>query len=133
MQDFCDWLTIAPDISGVSNPIPFLQMFANCVRVGALAANGSGVNKRTMEGYLRNLMQIFSGIGPKDPHLDVLVKIDFKLSQKLRVYAHSDPPPDRYHPIPISLMHKFWRHFHDGNTHQREKTDLLYLVFFFPC
>ena len=73
--DFCAWLTITPDLYGVSIPIQYLQMSADYVPVGALAANGAGVKNRTVEGYLRSVVQIFAGMRDKDPCLDVLGKI----------------------------------------------------------
>ena len=58
-------------------------MSADRVWVVALEANVTGVKKRIMEGYLRDVAQIFSGVGANDPHLDVLDKIKFCLSRQL--------------------------------------------------
>ena len=60
--DFTTWLNIAPDLSRVSDPIPYLQIFADRVRVGVLSANSSGVKKRTVEGYPRDMTHIFAGV-----------------------------------------------------------------------
>ena len=92
-------------------------MFTDCVRVVTLAANGAGIKKRAMEGYLCNMVQISPGMGAKDPRLDVLSKINFRLSRQLCSYALVDPPPDRIWPIPIDLLCKCWSHLHDGNSH----------------
>ena len=79
----CAWLTITPDLSGVYEPIPYLQVFLDYVRVGALVANGSGINKCTIEGYLCDVAKIFASVGAKDPRLDILDKIDFRLSSQI--------------------------------------------------
>ena len=59
--DLYECLTIAPDLTGVYYPIPYLQIFVDLIRVGTLDANRSGAKKHTMEGYLRDMAQIFSG------------------------------------------------------------------------
>ena len=67
-------------------------MFDNRVRVGALTSNGDGVKKRTVEGYLRGVAQFNSDVGDKDPYLDVLGNIDFRLSWKLHAYDRAYSP-----------------------------------------
>ena len=52
---FCSWCILFPYLSGVSDPIPYLQMFADCIRVGTLVTNGAFVKKRNVEGYLCNI------------------------------------------------------------------------------
>ena len=65
-------------------------MFANRIRVVALADNGTGVKKRTVEGYLHYVAQIFPSVGVKGLHLDGLGKINFRLSSQLRAYARAN-------------------------------------------
>ena len=60
-------LTLAPNFYGVYDPIPYPHMFIDRVCVGSLEANRAGIKKRTVEGYLRNLLQIFAGVGPDKP------------------------------------------------------------------
>ena len=105
-MDLCACLTITPDLSGVSEPIPYLQVFSDRVRVGALVDNGSGIKKCTIEGYLCDVEKIFASVGSKDPHLDILGRIDFQLSSQLCAYARSDPPPERIFPVPIALLNE---------------------------
>ena len=46
--DFCAWRTIDPDLSGVSDPILYLQIFVYRFRLIALAASDAGAKKRTV-------------------------------------------------------------------------------------
>ena len=81
---FCSWLTLAPDLSRVSDPIPNLHMFSDCVHVEILVENGFIIKKRAVEGYLRDVVHIFTGVGSDNPCLNVLGKIEFCLSRQLR-------------------------------------------------
>ena len=114
----CAWITIASDLSGVSDPIPYLQFFTYRIRVSSLAVNGASFKNRTMEGCLRNSEQIFPSLGAKDPHLDILGKINCCLSWNLCAHTQSDPPRNRFFPVPISLLHECWRHLHNRDAHQ---------------
>ena len=98
-----------------------------------MAANGTSVKKRTVEGYLHDVVQIFVRVGGKDTHLDVLGKIKFLLSRQLCAYARTDPPLDSVCPVPITLLHEFWWHLRNGNANQWAIADLLYVVFFLLC
>ena len=73
--------------------------FLDRARFGTLTVNGRGVNNYTMEGYLRNVVHIFAGVGAKDPCQDILGKINFRLSRQLCAYSQADPPP---RPCPTS-------------------------------
>ena len=101
--------------------------------MGALVSNGDVVKKRTVEGNLRNVAQIFVRKGDKEPCLDVLGGIDFRLPRQLRAYAWEDPPPDRVVPVPIALLPVCWRCLQYGYSHQRTIADLIYLSLFFLC
>ena len=90
--EFCAWLTLAPDLRDVRDPIPYLQIFADRIQVGELAAGGARVRKRTVEAYLRDVAQIFAGVGADDPRLDKLGHINFHLGWQLRCYSKADPP-----------------------------------------
>ena len=46
------FIPLDPYLRGVLNPIPYLHIFTDRVRVGTLEANGAGVKKRTAEVYL---------------------------------------------------------------------------------
>ena len=125
------WITLAPDLSGVSDPVPYLYMFADHICVRTLEANGAIIKKRTVEVYLCNMTHIFSGMGTEDPRLDFLVKIDLCFSRQLHVYAQAEPPPYRIRPVPISLLHKCCSHLHSDDAHQQYVKDLLFMGLFF--
>ena len=67
-------------------------------------ANGTGVKKHTVEVYIRDVEQIFSGMGGEDPRLDVLGNIYLRLSRYLRACSQTDLPLYLVRPIPISLL-----------------------------
>ena len=62
-MELCACLTIAPELTRDAEPITYLKVFSRRVRVGVLASNISGVSKCTMGGYLRDVVQIFYGMG----------------------------------------------------------------------
>ena len=51
-QHFCSSLKIAPDLEGIEDPIPFLQIFAELVHDGLLSAQGKPIKKRLVDQYL---------------------------------------------------------------------------------
>ena len=75
------------------------------------------------------MANIFSGVRDYNPLMDVLGKINFRLSRKLRAYAWSD----HVHPVPTVLLHQCWQNLHDGDAHQQAIVYLIYLGFFFLC
>ena len=64
-------------------------MFAELVRVGALVSTGASVKNHTVGGYFCDIVQIFSVVGAKNPKLDVLGNINFRLSRQFRAYARN--------------------------------------------
>ena len=61
------WITLAPDISGVYNPIPYLNILMDRVNTITLEDNRAGVNRRNTEGYIHEIAQILYGMGDKYP------------------------------------------------------------------
>ena len=47
--NFCACLTFAPYLTGVTNSIPYLQIFAERVRIDALAVGSTSTHKLTAE------------------------------------------------------------------------------------
>ena len=128
---FCADLGIPTDLQGIDDPIPVLQIFAIRVRSGVLAAAGKKVKKRQVEQYLRSVGQIFACVGAKDPRLDNMGKVDFRLRRQLTCYEKEDPPPTRVRPVPITLlldMHTRALRKSDVATHIAE---LALVAFFF--
>ena len=128
---FCSWLGVSPDLTDVSDPVPILQLFAERVRSGLLAAGGNRVRKRTVESYLRSVAQIFASVGAPDPRLDQVGSIDFRLRRQLAAYRREDPPPSRVRPIPLQLLHHTFDCLRAGTARQRAIADLALIAFFF--
>ena len=75
--NFCVWIPLSPNLASVADPIPYLQIFVEQVRLGILKAGGADVQNHTVEGYLCDVAQIFTGLGGADPRLDHLGRINF--------------------------------------------------------
>ena len=82
-MDLCGWLTLSPNLAGIADPIPYLQIIAEWVRVGMLATGAAAVLNRTVKGYLWDVAQIFSRVGASDPYLDSLGHVNCCLGQQL--------------------------------------------------
>ena len=64
---FCASIQLDPHLQNITNPIPFLQIYAHRVCTGELATNGLQIKKRSVEQYLRSVGQKLAGLGAKDP------------------------------------------------------------------
>ena len=131
--EFCLWITLAPNLSGIPEPTPQLKISTEWVRVGLLSVNCEQVRNHMVEVYFHNLAQIFDGVEAKYPHLEKLGKISFWSGRILRTYSRVYPTPNQVVPIPISLLHEFWRCLHEGDSHQCVIFGLFYISFFSLC
>ena len=130
-MEFCSWITFAPGLEEIPNPITYLKMFSDRVRIGTLTENCASVHKCTMEGYLWYMAHIFYGVGNNNPHLYDQEKINFSLNSKLWAYTRANAPhPDFMQPITIYLPHEWWTHLRDVNRNQCAIYDLLYVILF---
>ena len=105
-ETFTTNLGIDPFLQTIQDPIPILQVFAQRIRSGALAANGNPVRARSAEDYLRFIAQTFLSVGAKDPRLNSAGKVDFRLQRMLRGWKREDPPPNRVKPVPIQVIRR---------------------------
>jgi len=103
-EDFCVGLFIDPELVGIDDPIPLLQLFGQRYRQGIIAPSGIAVRSQTMEGALRAVGQAFSTLGGLDPRLTANGKLDIRLSRQLSAYKKEDPPPHRVKPIPLPII-----------------------------
>jgi hypothetical protein len=105
-QLFCASLGIDEFLEGVTDTVPYCQVFLRRVRDGRLAANkqGAKVRARTAEAYLRAVAQTFTSLGKPDPRLNTHGTIDFRIQRQQRGYKKVDPPPRRLKPLPIDLF-----------------------------
>jgi hypothetical protein len=103
-SEFCHDLACDPFLQDIADPLPLLQIFAACYRVGTLAPSHSQVKARTVEGALCAVGQTFTSLGYLDPRLQTSGKLDLRLHRQLQAYAKDDPPPHRVKPVPLQLL-----------------------------
>ena len=72
-------MCIPSDISGIKNPVLFLNIFLERVQTGVLNSKGNPIQKRSVEKYLRSVRQIFAVVGTTDPRLNTVVGLNFRL------------------------------------------------------
>jgi hypothetical protein len=84
--DFCHDLLVDPWLTGTTDPILLLQVFAERHRTGQLAPRGKPVKSRTVEGALRAVGQAFTSVGAFDPCLTPRGSTEFRLRRQLRGY-----------------------------------------------
>ena len=63
----------------IKDPVRFLNIFAEWVRTGLLAAKGIPIQKRSVDQYLRSVGKIFIAVGITYPRLNTLGGLDFSL------------------------------------------------------
>ena len=99
-------LGIDPFLQAIEDPVPILQVFAQRIRSGKLAANGNPVRARSAEDYLRFVAQTFLSVGSPDPRLNSSGKTDFRLLRMIRSWKREDPPPNRVKPVPVQVIRR---------------------------
>jgi hypothetical protein len=102
--EFTHDLGLDPFLQTFQDKIPFLQVFAQRVHSGDLAANGNPIKSRSVEDYIRGVAQTFLHVGAKDPRLNTAHTIDFRLQRTLKAWKTTDPAPLRVKPIPIAVI-----------------------------
>ena len=94
-------MCIPSDISGIKDPVLFLNIFVGRVQTGVLNSKGNPIQKQSVEKYLRSVRQIFAAVGTTDPRINTVGSLDFSLGRQLKYYARQDPPPLEYAPSPL--------------------------------
>ncbi|KAL3823338.1 hypothetical protein ACHAXA_010473, partial [Cyclostephanos tholiformis] len=102
--EFTHDLGLDPFLQTFQDKIPFLQVFAQRVHSGDLAANGNPIRSRSVEDYIRGVAQTFLHVGATDPRLNTAHTIDFRLQRTLKAWKTTDPAPLRVKPIPIEVI-----------------------------
>jgi hypothetical protein len=77
--DFTRDLGINPFLQTFNDKVPFLQIFAQRVHSGELAARGNPLRSQSAEDYVRHVAQTFLNLGADDPRLNSAFKINFQL------------------------------------------------------
>ena len=96
-------MQIDPEIEGIEEPIPFLQISAERVGYVLLYTQWTPIEKRLVEQYLCSISKIFSSVGANNPHHNSMGKLDFRLGCHLESYQKEDYPPTIMWPLPVSF------------------------------
>ena len=112
---FCAGIGLDPHFENVTDPIPFLQIFAHRVRTGDIATHGKQVRKRTVEQHIRAVGQGNTSLGASGPRHNKHGTIDFRIYRQLRSYTREDPPPARVKPLPTSVIQHVYDRCIAGN------------------
>ncbi len=131
--DFTRDLGINLFLQTFNDKVPFLQIFAQQVHSGELAARGNPLRSRSAEDYLRHVAQTFLNLGADDPPLNSAFKIDFQLQWTLAAWKITDPAPLRVKPIPISVIRGIavMATSDSGDDTYRAAADMVIIAFFF--
>jgi len=132
--EFTSELGLDPFLQAFQDKVPFLQVFAQRVHTGELAANGSPIKSRSVEDYIRGVAQTFLHVGAGDPRHNSSNTIDFRLQRTLKAWKTSDPAPLRVKPIPISVIRRIAVLSQTTNAHLplfSATADMIIIAFFF--
>ena len=130
---FRQQLGLEPYFTPEDDPVPWLQIFAQRVRDGRLAARGHPVRSGTVADALLFVAQAHTMLGAPDPRkLAVGDTISPRLARQLRGYSKADPPPSRVKPIPLPILHRAHAiALAAGDAESLAATDMMWLAFFF--
>ena len=123
-----------PFLQAFHDKVPFLQVFAQRVHTGSLAAGKNPIKSRSVEDYVRNVAQTFLHVGANDPRLNSANNIDFRLQRTLKAWKSTDPAPLRVKPIPISVVRRIAALSRTTESHRPlfcATADMIIVAFFF--
>ena len=130
--DFCAEHHVDPLLQAVTDPIPYLQVFAQRYRDGRLAKNGQPVRARTVEDALRAVGQTMASMGAKDHRLEGPNKLEYRLSQLIAGWKRMDPASVRVKPVPLSLIdYGYQMAANTTSKFQRAVVDMSYIGFYY--
>ena len=81
-----------------------LQVFAQRVCNGEVAANKNPIQARSTEDYTWHVAQTLLGLGVPDPHLNYAGDIHFSLRRIISAWKKEDPPPHYIKPIHVQVI-----------------------------
>jgi hypothetical protein len=132
---FCHQHGLDPTLRSTSSDfdaVPFLQVFAQRYRSGAIAPSRRPVRARTVEDAVRAVAQALAAVGSPDPRLDSFGHLDFRLTSLWRAWKRTDPPPTRVKPIPVQVLRQLVDHTrHLADPMMMAVSDMVILAFFF--
>ena len=114
------------------DPVPILNAFSRYYRTGNIAPNSREVKSRTVEDAVRSIGQVIADLGDKDPRMMSTGNIDGRIQLQFRCYSRQDPPPSRFKPIPVQVLHRLACVAAASNNPELQAvTDIIIIAFFF--
>ena len=135
-QTYCADFNIDPFLD-YSDPLPYLQTFAQLYRQGTISPSKRPVRSSTVSNALCSVGQAFLRMGKRDPRLSAhspSTGLDFRLRRQQRSWTKADPPPDRVRPVPITLVTfllDLAHHSPNSSPSEIAIADMICLAFFF--
>src|SRR6476620_10313747 len=80
---YCRTYHLDPLLPHCTDPIPYLQVFAQQWRSGKLAPRGQPVQCGSVDEALRSVGQTFASLGAHDIRFNSFGKLDFRLARQL--------------------------------------------------
>lgn len=133
---YCHTYHLDPLLPNCTDPIPYLQVFAQQWRSGKLAPCGNPVRRGSVDEALRSVGQTFASLGAHDIRFNSFGKIDFRLARQLAFYSRSDDAPIRVKPLPITVVQELLSHAYAAvppNPTLQATADMCCIAYFFLC
>ena len=70
---------IAPDLHGITDPPPFIQLFSERIHTGLLSIGGNSTWKHSVEKYLCSIGQIVASVVADNPRNNRMGKLNYRL------------------------------------------------------
>jgi hypothetical protein len=130
---YCATHQVDPLLASVPDPIPYLQVFAQCFHDGWLAKNGNPLQARSsVEDALCAIGQMMASMGATDQRLISSMSLDYHLNQQLAGYWCVDPAPTCVTPTSLHLIDYGYEVAHlSGTTLSLTTIDMANIGFFY--
>ena len=128
---FCSWLKITPNLEGIEDPIPFLQIFPVHVRAGLISNQRHTIKKRLVEKFLRSIGKIFASVGSDNPRHICIRKLNFRLGHQLASYQKEYSPPTRVRPLPVNIIQDLYTIDQGTTPRNTAISNFTWVTFFF--
>jgi len=84
-----------------------------------------------VEDAVRQIAQMYSSLGSRDPRLNPFGDLDFRLLRQQKFYGKLDSPPSRVKPIPLPLLlHAHTQAMTTTNPTGQATTDMAFIAYF---
>ena len=131
---FCAGHRIDPFLRNLSDPIPYLQVFAAIYQDGRISPSGRPIRAKTVSEALLSVAQKFTRTGTEDPRKTAHSVIDYRIKSQLRSFEKNDPAPIHVKPVPITLIiHALLFVYQTNPTPERRAVANMMCIIFFFC